>query len=103
MPEHDRRTVAGDFNHVFGGVRARAGEVRDYDLIDGAALQVRELGESGGPRLPCVLAWKAEDLTGDRESIRSGDPYDAQTSAARRSGNGNDRVVQVQSRRFKSD
>ena len=38
MAQHHRRTVAGDLDHVLGGVRARALRRSDDHLVDGVAL-----------------------------------------------------------------
>ena len=50
VPQDDGRAMAGDFDHVFGGVGTRRGEVGDDDFIDHAAFVVEQFAEGGVPR-----------------------------------------------------
>ena len=40
VAQNDGRAVAGDFDHVFGGVGFRGREVGDDDFVDGAAVVI---------------------------------------------------------------
>jgi hypothetical protein len=96
MPQHDRRSVAGNFDHVFGGVRTRAFVESDDYLVDGVTFGIGQFGKLSGPCAPCRGMAKAEDNFGNRASFGARDPYDAQTPAAGGSGNGNYGVVEIQ-------
>ena len=54
VAQNHGRAVAGDFDHVFGGVGTRRGEVRDHDLIDSVAVcigQARRASPTTASRL----------------------------------------------------
>ncbi len=49
VTQHDGRSVAGDFDQIFGGVGAGGLKVSDHHLIDRMAFGVDQLCEAGAP------------------------------------------------------
>ena len=107
IPQHHGRSMARDFDHIFGGVGARRGEISDYDLIDGAAVCVRQRRQGRGPRIPCGgSVCESQNSFDDRPRIGAGNPDDADPATAGRRGDGRDRVTgshngSLQDRRLK--
>src|SRR5262249_7083471 len=64
VPQYDRRAVAGDLNHILGGVRAWAFEEAHYHPVD-----IGELGQGGAPGPPFEGIPEPEDAPGDGPGV----------------------------------
>ncbi len=64
VAQHDRRAVAGDLDHVFGGVRARRGEERDHHLVDRWPSR-RAVARAGHARAASPARSGMQDALGD--------------------------------------
>src|SRR5580700_11385801 len=94
MAQDDGRAVAGDLNHVFGGVRTGRREISDDDLVNHVAVCVEQFSECGGPGIQFAL--QRDERTGYRGRLRAGETNYSYTAPARRGGNGGDGVVESQ-------
>ena len=92
--------MGGDFDNVVGGVGMRLRKKRDHHFVDallGAGLD--QLAEEGAVGFEFMR--QPQHVRGDGARLRAGEADYAQTSAARRSGDGDDGVVQLQVSSFK--
>ena len=99
--------MGGDFDDVICGVGMRFGEVGDHDFVDAvsrtslswdgavfwAGARLDQFAEYGAPSFKFML--EAQHRKGNCPGIWSRKTNDADSTAARRSGDGDDGVVQV--------
>ncbi len=89
MPQHHRRAVAGDLDHVFGSIGARRREISHDDM----RVCIGELGDTGGPWFPIHARREAKYLFRNRTRVRAGDSNDPDSAASGRSGDSGDESV----------
>src|SRR6185503_19972449 len=65
VAQNHGRSMAGDFDHIFRGIRTRCREVGYYDLIDNVAIRVWQSRQSRGLRLPSRRAVRVSKNTAD--------------------------------------
>ena len=61
--------MAGDLDHILGGVGARRGEESDDHLVHRVAFGIGKFGQRGGPGFPLVFARKSQTFV--REIARA--------------------------------
>jgi len=88
--EHHRTAMALQLEDVLAGEGMRSLEKNREPLVEHAAIVVMERREQGMARWQAVAALQHGLADGQR--ARAGDAHDADTAAARRGGNGGNRV-----------
>src|SRR5581483_4086620 len=94
-PQHNRRAMAGNLNHIFSRVGTRSlKEANDY-LIDYGIISIQQLRKLAGPASPMWSLHKSQDSFGDISTFFARKTNDAQASAAQRSGYRDNGVAQI--------
>jgi hypothetical protein len=106
MPQNDGRSMSGDFDHVIGRIRMRLGEVSYDHFVDTAAFcrhlrfyvdmfRFHQFSKRRLPRLKIMLQTQhGHDNTFRLRPCHTDHAY---TTATRRCGNSDDRIVEIHS------
>ena len=96
VAQDNRRSMARDFHHIFGGVRTRRLKISGYYAINRVAFRVHQIGQQRVPALPIGRLTESQNLFGDAARFRSGKAHHSNAAAPRRSRNRNDGVLKLQ-------
>ena len=98
MSQNNRRSMAGNFDHVVGRVRVRLREKRRDDFVDAfAGRGINQLAKVRMAGLKSAIMCQPQHGTRDVACLRPGEPHYADATPSRRRGNSDDSVVDVHS------